>query len=118
MMEQISNFFISSAYADTPSVAAGPQGGGLSLVMMFVIFFVFVYFTIWRPQSKRAREQQNLLSSLAKGDEVMTAGGLLGRISKMTDQYITLAVANNVEILMQKTSIVNVLPKGTIKAVE
>ena len=122
MMELVSNFFVSSAYADTPGVvsAAGPasQGGGFSLLFMFVIFFVFVYFTIWRPQSKRAREQQNLLGSLAKGDEVMTAGGLLGRITKMTDQYITLAITNNVEIVMQKSSVVNVLPKGTLKAIE
>jgi len=114
-MEQIS--LISSAYADTPG-SMPAQGGGLSLVVMFAIFFVFVYFTIWRPQSKRAREQQNLLSSLTKGDEVMTAGGLLGRITKMSDQYINLAVGNNVEILMQKTAVVSVLPKGTIKAVE
>ena len=121
-MEFVSHFFINSAYADASgpvsAPSAAPQGGGISLLLMFVIFFVFVYFTIWRPQSKRAREQQNLLSSLAKGDEVMTAGGLLGRITKLTDQYITLAVTNSVEIVMQKSSVVNVLPKGTLKAIE
>jgi preprotein translocase subunit YajC len=118
MLESIGNFFISNAHADTSATAVAQQGGGMSLVLMFVIFFVFVYFTIWRPQSKRAREQQNLLTSLTKGDEVMTAGGLLGRITKLTDQYITLSVANNIELVMQKSSVVNVLPKGTLKAIE
>lgn len=117
MMEQVFSFFVSNAYADT--AGASPQGGGMSLVMMFAIFFVFAYFAIWRPQSKRAKEQQTLLSSLAKGDEVVTAGGVLGKISKITDQYITLSVgANNVEIVMQKSSVATILPKGTLKSIE
>lgn len=114
------NFFVSNAYAETGSVAAGAgqQGGGMSFIMMFVVFFLFIYFAVWRPQSKRAKEQQNLMSSLSKGDEVMTAGGLLGRVSKMTDQYIGLAIANNVDILVQKSSVVTILPKGTLKSIE
>lgn len=107
---------ISNAYADT--VAPAQQGGGFSFMLMFVIFFLFLYFVIWRPQNKRAKEQQNLLNSLAKGDEVMTAGGLLGRVAKITDQYILLTIANNVEISMQKSSVVSVLPKGTLKSIE
>jgi preprotein translocase subunit YajC len=108
---------MSNAYAD--SVATPPdQGGSMSFILMFVIFFVFIYFAIWRPQNKRAKEQRNLLSSLAKGDEVITAGGLLGRLAKITDQYITLSIANNVEITMQKSAIVSVLPKGTLKSIE
>lgn len=122
MMEQILSFLVSNAYAETPVPAplspASQQGGSLSFVLMFVIFFVFVYFTVWRPQSKRAKEQQNLLNSLAKGDEVMTAGGMLGRISKINDQYITLTIANNVDIVMQKSSVVSVIPKGTLKSIE
>lgn len=112
--------FISNAYADTVATAAttAPQQGGPSFVMMFVIFGLFIYFAVWRPQSKRAKEQRNLMSSIAKGDEVMMAGGLLGRITKMTDQYISLAVSANVELLMQKSSIVAVLPKGTLKSIE
>lgn len=117
MLESVLNFFITSAHADGILPAPG-QGGGFSFVTMFVIFFLFVYFAIWRPQNKRAKEQQTMMSSLAKGDEVVTAGGLIGRISKMTDQYIGLAVANNVEIILQKSSIVSILPKGTLKAVE
>ena len=117
-MEQFLNFFISNAYADTAAAAPASQGGGLSMVMMFVVFFLFLYFAIWRPQNKRAKEQQNLLGSLAKGDEVITAGGILGRITKVTDQYLGVTIANNVEIFMQKSSVVNVLPKGTLKSIE
>jgi len=120
MLEQIMNVFGTNAYADTatPMAAGAQQGGGLSFVMMFVIFFLFIYFAVWRPQSKRAKEQQSLMTSLAKGDEVMTAGGMLGRITKLTDQYIGLAIANNVEILIQKSSVVTILPKGTLKSID
>lgn len=117
-MESLLNFFINQAHADAIGNMPAQQGGGFSFILMFVIFFVFIYFTIWRPQSRRNKEQQNLLSSLAKGDEVMTTGGLLGRIVKISDQYVSLSIANNVEILLQKSSIANVLPKGTIKSIE
>jgi len=116
MMEQIVKFFIADAYADT--VGAQPQGGGLSLMLMLIVFFLFLYFVVWRPQAKRSKELQNLLASLNKGDEVMTNGGMLGRIIKISDQYITLAISNNVEVVMQKSSVMTVLPKGTIKAIE
>lgn len=117
MLEQITNFFISTANAaDAASVPA--QQSGMSMLLMFGIFFVFIYFAIWRPQSKRAKEQQNLMSSLTKGDEVMSAGGILGRITKIDEQYITLTIANNVDIIVQKSSVVTVLPKGTLKSLE
>ena len=118
-MDRIIQFFINNAYAETPgSLVPSPQGGGMSFVIMLVIFFLFMYFFILRPQSKRAKEQQKLLNSLAKGDEVVTAGGLLGRISKISEQYVALSVTNNTDILIQKSSIVNVLPKGTLKTIE
>lgn len=119
-MDQLVNFFISAAHADVSGTlsGSGQQGSGYSFLIMFAVFFVFIYFAIWRPQSKRAKEQQNLMSSLAKGDEVLTAGGLLGRIAKISGQYITLSIANNVDIVMQKSAVVNVLPKGTLKAME
>ena len=117
MMEQILSFFVSNAYAD-PIGGAGQQGGGVSFIMMFVAFFVILYFVILRPQNKRAKEQQNLLTSIAKGDEVITAGGLLGRVIKVSDQYMTVGIANNVDIVMQKASVVSVLPKGTLKTIE
>lgn len=116
-MEQLFNFFISSAYAQ-PAAESAPPGSGMSFFVMLGVFILFIYFAIWRPQNKRAREQANLLNSLEKGDEVITAGGLLGRISKIADQYITLSVSNNVDITLQKSSVVNVLPKGTLKTIE
>jgi preprotein translocase subunit YajC len=117
-MSELLNFFISAAHAEAAAVPQSGAGGGLSLMMMAVIFFVFLYFGVWRPQAKRAREQNNLLSSLAKGDEIVTAGGLLGRINKITDQYVAIGIANNVEIVLQKSSVVGVLPKGTLKTLE
>jgi preprotein translocase subunit YajC len=116
-MEQLLNVLISPAYADGAAPAAAQQSP-TSLVVMFLIFFIFIYFAIWRPQNKRAKEQQTLLASLAKGDEVMTSGGVIGRIAKLNDQFLTLLVANDVEIIMQKSSVVSVLPKGTIKSIE
>jgi len=118
-MDQFISFFISSAYADTAAGAgANAQNGGLSIAMMLAIFFAFLYFGIWRPQNKRAKEQQNLMSSLTKGDEVVTAGGLLGRITKIHDQYLVLTLTTNTDVVMQKSSIVSILPKGTIKTLE
>ncbi len=119
MMEQVLNFLIQPAAAQSPlSGASGAQGGGFSFVIMFVIFFAFIYFAIWRPQNKRAREQQAMLNALAKGDEVITAGGFLGRINTLSDQYVHLALTDAVEVVMQKSAISSVLPKGTMKAIE
>ena len=116
LLDTLSNFFISSAYADT-TTAAAPQQGGFSFFLMMGILIFFMYFAIWRPQSKRAKEQRNLLSSLAAGDEVVTAGGILGTISKLSDGYVVLALADNVAITIQKSSIVSALPKGTLKSI-
>jgi preprotein translocase subunit YajC len=118
MMEHLLNFLITTAHAESASLAAASQNGSISFILMFAVFFFLIYFAVWRPQSKRAREQQNLVNALAKGDEVVTAGGILGRIAKISDQYIVLSLANNVDIVMQKTSIVNLLPKGTLKSLE
>jgi len=113
------DFFMTTAYAAEAPTSTNPaQGGGISFAMMFIIFIIFVYFLILRPQNKRAREQQNLLNSIAKGDEVLTAGGLLGRIVKITDQYIVFSPASNVEFVMQKSAVVSILPKGTLKTIE
>lgn len=117
-MQALINFIISPAFADTLAGGPAPQGSNLSFIMMFVVFFVFIYFGIWRPQSKRAKEQQNLVNSLTKGDEVMTSGGIIGRINKVSDQYIGLVIANNTEIVLQKSAIVSLLPKGTLKSLE
>lgn len=111
----IFDFFINTAHAQTGADPA--TGSSYSFLVIMGIFFVFFYFAMWRPQSKRAKEQRNLLDSLAKGDEVTTAGGLLGRISKVGDQYIVLNIANDTEVVVQKGSVVSALPKGTLKTI-
>ncbi|WAL85154.1 preprotein translocase subunit YajC [Pandoraea sp. XJJ-1] len=84
----------------------------LPLVLMFVV----LYFIMIRPQMKRQKETRNMLSALAKGDEVVTSGGLAGRISKVGETFVTVEIAENVEINVQKGAITTLLPKGTIKA--
>jgi len=109
------------AYADTVGATAGPGplagDGGLSSILLLVAFVVIFYFLLWRPQSKRMKEQKQLISSLAVGDEVITVGGILGRITKLTDDFIMLLIATNVEITVQRSSVSASLPKGTLKSV-
>ncbi len=83
----------------------------LPLVLMFVV----LYFVMIRPQMKKQKEHRAMVEALAKGDEVVTAGGLLGRVSKMGDNYIGVEIANGVEIQVQRSAVVQVLPKGSIK---
>ncbi len=122
IFDTILNFIIPAAHAAATTVpvpvGAGPQqGSGLPIMFMLVIFIGFMYFTVWRPQSKRAKDHNQLLGSLTKGDEVMTAGGILGRVAKVTDSYVLLAVSETTEIAVQKSSISGALPKGTIKSI-
>jgi preprotein translocase subunit YajC len=105
------DFFISNAYAQD----AASQGGLMSFLPLIVIFAVF-YFMLIRPQMKRSKEHRNLVSQLAKGDEVVTNGGLLGRITEVSESFITLEIADNVQIQVQRGAVANVMPKGTIKS--
>ena len=107
------DFFISNAMA----ADAAPQGGGLQLVFMVAIFFAIMYFMIIRPQAKKGKEHASLIESLSKGDEVVTSGGILGKVNKVADNFIILNVGNNVEMKFQKHAVTATLPKGTIKAV-
>ena len=117
LFDLISGFFISNAYAEAATGApAQPQSGAPFLIMTVIVLF-FMYFVVWRPQSKRVKEQRSLLNSLAKGDEVVTAGGMLGTITKITEGYVVLTLAENVEITLQKSSVVAALPKGTLKSI-
>lgn len=121
MLETLLNAIIPAAHADTLPGGAlpAPQGGSnFSLLIMLVIFVLFMYFAVWRPQSKRAKEHQNLINSLSKGDEVLTAGGIVGKVVKITDQYLVISLTDLVEITIQKSSIVAALPKGTLKSVQ
>jgi len=83
----------------------------LPLVLMFVV----LYFVMIRPQMKKAKEHKSMVEALAKGDEVVVAGGLLGKITKLGDVYIGLEVANGVEVQFQRSAVIQVLPKGTVK---
>lgn len=107
---------ISNAYAAEAAAGAPPQGGVAELAMLFVFIAIF-YFLLIRPQSKRQKAQREMLSNLHKGDEVVTSGGVLGRISNIKDEFISLTIADGVEVKLQKHAIANVLPKGTIKSI-
>jgi preprotein translocase subunit YajC len=87
-----------------------------SFLPMVAIFVVF-YFLLIRPQQKRSREHRDLLATLEKGNEVVAGGGLVGRISRLSDQYVTLEIASNVEVTVQRGSITQLLPKGTLKSI-
>ena len=107
-------FFISNAYAQ--STDALGLGGNLTSFLPLVLMFVVMYFLMIRPQQKRAKEQRAMMDALTKGDEVVTAGGMLGRVVKVVDAYVTIEVASGTEVTVQKSSITTLLPKGTLKA--
>ena len=104
------DFFISNAWA-----ADAPQSGGImSILPLFILFAVFWFFLI-RPQMKQAKEQRTMVEALAKGDEVVTNGGMLGKIKEVGDNFIVLEIAKEVQVKIQKNAISATMPKGTIK---
>ena len=105
------SFFISDAMAEG---AAAPQGGGMQLIIMMAIFFGIMYFMIIRPQMKRQKEHKQLMASLDKGSEIVTAGGVAGRIRQVGENFLVVEIAKDVEIRIQKSSVTSVVPKGTI----
>lgn len=107
---------ISPAWAQAP--AAAPQGGGIESMLLILAMFAVLYFLMIRPQMKRAKEHKTMVEGLQKGDEVITAGGILGRITKVDDQYVTVSLAEGVEVQMQRHAVQTVLPKGTIKTIQ
>lgn len=109
--------FISQAFAQAPAPAAAPDSflGSLGSMLPLLLMFVVLYFVMIRPQMKRQKEHKAMIEALAKGDEVVTGGGLLGKVSKLGDSYVTLEVATGVELQVQRGAIVQVLPKGTVK---
>jgi preprotein translocase subunit YajC len=104
-----------SAFAED---AAAPGGAGFEQLIFLGGFVLIFYFLMWRPQSKRAKEHKNLLSALDKGAEVVTSGGMVGKVVKVSDEFVILKVSENVELPMQKQAIAAVLPKGTIKSIK
>ena len=110
------SFFISNAHAQ----AAGAQrGGGFEMIIMLVVFGLIFYFLLYRPQAKRVKEHKNLVSSLSKGDEVLTQGGLVGKITKVSEDkdFIEVSLNETNNIVVQKAAVTAVLPKGTMKAI-
>lgn len=111
---------ISQAFAAAaPAASQHPStaSGLLSMLPMLIIFILVFYFLLVRPQQKRAKEQRSLMESLSVGDEVVTTGGILGRINKLRDNFVVITIAKGVEITMQKGAISSVLPKGTLESV-
>ena len=107
--------FTAASHAEGAVVPEGP--GGLMQLVFFGGFILIFYFLMWRPQSKRAKEHKNLVSGLSKGDEVITSGGIAGKISKVSDDFIRVEIAEGVEIKIQKVAISTALPKGTLKSI-
>ncbi len=108
--------FISTAYAQTaPAAAAGGTESTLLSMLPLVLMFVVLYFIMIRPQMKKQKEHKAMIEAIAKGDDIVIAGGVLGRVAKLGDQYLNVEVANGVELQVQRGSVVQVLPKGTYK---
>jgi preprotein translocase subunit YajC len=106
---------ISLAHAQTAGAAADPTGGFMQLLPM-ILMFVVLWFLMIRPQMKKAKEHKALLSGLAKGDEVVTQGGIVGKVTKVGENYVSVEIAEGTEVVVQKPSIGLVLPKGTLKS--
>lgn len=106
------SFFISDAFAQ--SAPAAGDTSFLSFLPLIVIFILF-YFLLIRPQVKRAKEHRTMVDALSKNDEIVTSGGILGRIVKMDESYLTLEISDGVEVKVQKTAVASLLPKGTLK---
>jgi preprotein translocase subunit YajC len=110
--------FISSAFAQTAPAAASAGGdlqSSLMSMLPLLLMFVVLYFVMIRPQMKKQKEHKTMIDALAKGDEIVTAGGFLGKVSKLGDGYLHVEIANGVEVQMQRSAVVQVLPKGSMK---
>ena len=108
---EILDFFIASAHAQDAA-----QPGGLMSFLPLIIIFVIFYFLLIRPQMKRAKEHKKLVAELGNGDEVVTNGGLLGRITNAGESFVTVELADNVQVKVQRHAIASIMPKGTIKS--
>jgi preprotein translocase subunit YajC len=106
------SFFISDAMAQG---AGGQTGGTLELILPLLLMFGIFYFLLIRPQQKKAKEHKNMVEALGKGDEVITNGGLLAKITDVDENFLTCKISDNVEVKIQRHAIASVLPKGTIK---
>lgn len=108
------DFFIAPAYAQDAAA-----GSGMAQIVMLVGFVLIFYFLLWRPQAKRAKQHKQLIGGLSKGDEIVIGGGVLGRITKVSDdsEFLTMEIAEGTQINVQKNAVAAVLPKGTLKSI-
>jgi len=109
------DFLISTAHAQEAGASA--QGSAIFNLLFIGGMFVLFYLMLWRPQAKRAKEHRELVAGLGKGDEVLTSGGILGKVTNVTDEYVTVEVAEGVQLNLQKSAVAAALPKGTIKSI-
>ena len=98
------------------SAGGGAPGGGIAPILMMVVFIAIFYFLLIRPQQKKAKEHQAMVSKLSTGDEVVTSGGILGKVVEVGDAFVTLEIAPNVQIKVQKFQVTSLMPKGTLKS--
>lgn len=110
------SFFISDAFAEAAPAAAQQQPGLLEALFPFVVLFVVFYFLLIRPQSRRAKEHKAMVEGIGKGDEVVTQGGIYGKVTEVGEQYVQVQIADNVQVKLQRSAIASMLPKGTIKS--
>jgi preprotein translocase subunit YajC len=110
------SLFISNAYAQD---AGGAAGGGFEMLIMLGVFGLIFYFMLYRPQAKRVKEHKNLVTALSKGDEVLTQGGMVGKIVKVSDEkdFIEIGLNDSTNIVIQKSAVSAILPKGTMKSI-
>jgi preprotein translocase subunit YajC len=108
------NLLIPAAHAQ--AAGAAPAGGGFGMLLFPIVLIAVMYFLMIRPQMKRAKEHKGMLDKLAKGDEVITSGGIAGTVTDIGDNFVTIEVADNVRLRVQKAAVGNVLPKGTLKS--
>lgn len=106
------DFFISDAYAQAGGPGGAPYGDILFLILLFAVF----YFLLIRPQQKKAKEHKKMVEAVAKGDEVVTNGGILGKVIEVSDTFLTVTIAEGVDVKLQRSSIAATVPKGTIKS--
>lgn len=108
-------FFISEAHAQA-ATGGGAAGGGMGFIIMMVVLFGLMYFMMIRPQMKRQKEHRAMVAALARGDEVVTNGGIAGRIDEVGESFVMVEIANGIKVRVQRASIAQVLPKGTLKS--
>lgn len=107
------DFFIETAHAQ--AAGGGASGGGLQMIVFMGLFFVVFYFLLIRPQNKRAKEHKAMLAALAVGNEVVTTGGILGKVTEVNENFVSIEIASGVVIKVQRTQVSGLMPGGTIK---